>query len=187
VLSSASGDRFRPSPRVVVAGDENRLTGNAGLPLVINPYLDSFGAPRPVAGAIRPGPGFYDIVFDTSAVVTPGGGRPGAFTFRFWVDDVTAPRVRLLTPVAKAGSRLGLSVTDAGSGVDPRSLVATIDGKAVDASFSAGRATVGLTAVAPGRHRLVLRVSDYQELKNMENVPRILPNTRTFAASFRVR
>jgi subtilisin family serine protease len=187
VLSSASGTRFRPSPRVVVAGDENRLTGNAGLPLVINPYLDSFGAPRPVAGAIRPGPGSYDIVFDTSAVVVPGGGRPGSYTFRFWVDDVTAPRVRLLTPVVKAGSRLGLSVTDAGSGVDPKSVAATIDGKAVDASFSAGRATVGSTAVAPGKHRLVLRVSDYQELKNMENVPRILPNTRTFAAAFRVR
>ena len=34
--------------------------------------------------------------------------------------------------------------------------------------------TVGL---APGRHRLRLRVSDYQETKNTENVARILPNT----------
>src|SRR6185312_382216 len=65
LLSSSAPSRFRPSPRVVAAGDENRLTGNAGLPLVINPYLDSFGASRPVAGAIRPGPGSYDVVFET--------------------------------------------------------------------------------------------------------------------------
>src|SRR5262249_12690007 len=65
LLSRSGPSRFRPSPRVVAAGDENRLTGNAGLPLVINPYLDSFGAPRPVAGAIRPGRGSYDVVFET--------------------------------------------------------------------------------------------------------------------------
>jgi len=32
-----------------------------------------------------------------------------------------------------------------------------------------------------------LRVSDYQETKNTENVARILPNTRTLTATFRVR
>ena len=45
----------RASPRVVVAGDENHVTSVPGLPLVINPYIDSYGAARPVAGAIRPG------------------------------------------------------------------------------------------------------------------------------------
>ncbi len=34
----------RASPRVVVAGDENRVTSVPGLPLVINPYIDSYGA-----------------------------------------------------------------------------------------------------------------------------------------------
>jgi hypothetical protein len=33
---------------------------------------------------------------------------------------------------------------------------------------------------------LAFSAADYQELKNMENVPRILPNTRTFRAVFRV-
>jgi hypothetical protein len=33
----------------------------------------------------------------------------------------------------------------------------------------------------------VLQVADYQELKNMENVPQILPNTRRFTATFTVR
>jgi hypothetical protein len=187
VLSSSGGNRFRPSPRVVVAGNENRLTGNAGLPLVINPYLDSFGESRPVAGAIRPGAGSFDVVFDTPAVPTPSGKGPGWYTFRFWVNDVTPPSVRLLTPTVSAGSTLRLAVTDAGAGVDPQSLVAKIDGKNVGFAYSGGRVRVALAGVGPGRHRLVLQAADYQELKNMENVPQILPNTRTFAATFRLR
>jgi subtilisin family serine protease len=187
VLSSSGGSRFRPSPRVVAAGNENRLTGNAGLPLVINPYLDSFGEPRPVSGAIRPGAGSYDVVFDTPAVSTPSGKSPGRYTFRFWVNDVTPPTVRLLTPTTSAGSTLRLAATDAGAGVDPQSLLARIDGKRAGVSYSGGRVRIGLGAIGPGRHRLVLQVADYQELKNMENVPQILPNTRTFAATFRVR
>jgi subtilisin family serine protease len=187
LLSSTGPARVRPSPRVVAAGDENRLTGNAGLPLVINPYLDSFGAARPVAGAIRPGPGSYDVVFETPAAATPGGAAAGAYTFRYWVNDVTPPRVRLLTPSVRAGSKLRLAVTDSGSGVDPQSVVATIDGKSSAATYAAGRVTIGLAGVVPGRHRVTLTVSDYQELKNMENVPRILPNTRRFTGTFTAR
>ena len=38
-----------------------------------------------------------------------------------------------------------------------------------------------------GRHRFTLLVSDYQEPKNMENVPKILPNTAGLSSAFRVR
>ena len=38
-----------------------------------------------------------------------------------------------------------------------------------------------------GTHRLVFSAADYQELKNMENVPLILPNTRVFRTTFTVR
>jgi hypothetical protein len=38
--------------------------------------------------------------------------------------------------------------------------------------------------MASGRHTLNLTVSDYQETKNMENVARILPNTRTVRTTF---
>ena len=38
-----------------------------------------------------------------------------------------------------------------------------------------------------GRHTLTLRVADYQESKNMEDVARILPNTRSVSARFVVR
>ncbi len=173
----------RVSPRVVLAGNENRLTGIPGVPLVINPYLLSYGTSRPVAGAIRPAAGDYDIVFET-----PVAQGPGAFAFRFWVNDVTPPAVRLLAAVVKAPSTsLELAVTDAGSGVDPLSLRATVDGGPVQVTFSGGRARIALVGVGRGRHKLVFTAADYQELKNMENVPQILPNTRVVRTSFTVR
>jgi subtilisin family serine protease len=182
VVVLAEGSGVRVSPRIVFAGDENRLAGNAALPLVINPYIESFGTARPVAGAIRPARGSYDVVFDT-----PSGTSPGAFTFRFWAGDVTPPSVRLLTPVAKQGASLELTVTDTRSGVDPESLLASVDGKTVGLTYARGRVAIGLAGRQPGRHRLVLQVADYQELKNMENVPQILPNTRVYRATFRVK
>lgn len=172
----------RVSPRVAYAGNEDHLAGYPGLPLVINPYLDSFGTPRPVAAAIRPAPGAFDIVFDT-----PAGVTPGKFTFRFWVNDVTPPAVALLARTAKPRTSLQLSVTDAGAGVDPSSLTATIDGAPADIVLRGGRAAVSLRSATRGVHRLVVHASDYQELKNMENVPLILPNTRMFRAAFTVR
>ena len=39
----------------------------------------------------------------------------------------------------------------------------------------------------PGTHRLRLRVSDYQEAKNTENVGPILPNTRWLTTTFETR
>ncbi len=170
------------SPRVVVAGDENRLVGNAALPVAINPYQSGFGTPRPVAGAIRPSAGAYDVVFDT-----PAGTVPGAFTFRFWSNDVTPPAVRLLARVVKPGATLLLGVSDTGSGVDDSSIGVFIDGRGVRTLYDRGRVSILIPPTLRGTHRIEVMVSDYQELKNMENVPKILPNTRVFATTFTVR
>jgi hypothetical protein len=74
---------------------------------------------------------------------------------------------------------------------DPRALHVfldgPVDGRLRQATFRRGRIRVALRGVAPGRHRLVARVSDYQETRNDENVARILPNTRRFTATFSVR
>jgi hypothetical protein len=51
-------------------------------------------------------------------------------------------------------------------------------------SYSDGRARVSLALLSRGRHVLNFSVADYQETKNMENVPRILPNTRTIQTTF---
>jgi hypothetical protein len=100
---------------------------------------------------------------------------------------VTPPSVRLLTRTAPRASKLVVALTDAGSGVDPQSLLVRIDGRPVDVTLAGNRALIRLNAVTRGTHRLVVQAADYQELKNMENVPQILPNTRTYTATFRVR
>jgi subtilisin family serine protease len=179
VLSRGRGVRVQA--RVVKAGDENRLTGYPGLPLNLNPYLPTFDRLSPAVGAVRPDAGAYDVVFDT-----PNRRTAGTFTFRFWIGDTTPPRVRLLTPSVRV-SPLRLRVTDAGSGVDPGSLHATIDGHGVAVRYRHGIARVATSGLAAGRHRLAFRASDYQEAKNMENSGPILPNTRRLSAGFRIR
>ena len=60
---------------------------------------------------------------------------------------------------------------------------ATLDGAAITPQFSQGAFHIHARR---GSHRLVLRVSDYQESKNMEDVPPILPNTATLRLTVRV-
>ncbi len=182
VLSKGGG--VLVEPRVVRAGDENRLQGNPALPINNNPYLRAFDSRTPVVGAILPKPGLYDIVFDT-----PGRRYAGRFTFRFWIDDRTPPAARLLSRTIRLGRPVTLRISDRGAGVDPGSISATVDGRSTRARYfpRTGRAIVAGAQLSAGRHRLVLRVSDYQETKNMEDVPRILPNTRTLSTTFVVR
>jgi subtilisin family serine protease len=174
VIKRASG--VRVEPRVVRAGDENRVAGYTGLPFDQNPYRSGYGRHRLVAGVVLPGPGVYDVVFDT-----PTGARSGAFRFRFWQGDIRPPTVRVL---GVRNAFLELAVTDGGSGVDPMSLQARIDGDFVPVSFASGRARLALAGNARGRHTLSFTAADYQETKNMENVARILPNTRTVRTTF---
>ena len=194
VLDTAPG--VAVEPRTVLAGDENRLTGYPALPFNLNPYLRIFRQHVPVSGAILPGRGSYDVVFDT-----PADGKPGPFTFRFWIGDTAPPTIALRSRAVNRGTPLVVRVADGGSGVDPDSLVVRIDGSdrpsvSVGASASVGDgAPVGISApvrvrtagLRRGRHTLFVQISDYQESRNMENVARILPNTRTLRARFTVR
>jgi subtilisin family serine protease len=171
-------------PRVVADNDENRLTGYPALPINLNPYVADFYKLRPVAGAILPAKGRYEVVFDSTSST-----NAGRFTFRFWINDVTRPAARLLTRTTTSYGSLRLRVSDQGSGVDPRSLVAVVDGAPVRASYSRAkkRATIPMPGLARGAHRLSFQVSDYEETRNMEDVGPILPNTRTLTTSFRVK
>jgi subtilisin family serine protease len=162
-------------PHVTLNGSENRLAGYAGLPTDINPFRSQYGARRRIAGVVLPARGIYDVVFDTTSAAAAG-----PFTFRFWVNDVTPPRLRL----ESTRGWIAVSATDAGSGVDPSSIRATVDGKPAGATFAKGVVRVSATK---GRHRLALTVSDYQETKNMEDVLKILPNTATLRATVTVR
>ncbi|MGZ4318980.1 MAG: hypothetical protein ACXVRD_06610, partial [Gaiellaceae bacterium] len=182
VVSHAAG--VHVSPRLVRAGDEDRLTGNPGLPLNVNPYQNGFYALVPAVGVFRPLAGAYDLVFDT-----PSRLAAGPFTFRFWIDDTTPPSARLLTRIVSPGQPLRLRVGDRGSGVDPQSLVATVGGRTSRILYrpSTGVVELRVGRLAPGRHRLLFSVADYQETKNNEDGTRTLPNTRVLSVGFVVR
>jgi subtilisin family serine protease len=165
-------------PRIVRAADENRLVGYAGLPMNINPYGDRYNTPQAVAGAERPRAGTYDVVFDS-----PGAGD--RFTFRIWVNDRRPPTARLLTRSARSAVRV--RVADAGAGVDPRSLRASVDGRSVAVSLAGDVARVDVSPIGSGTRRLVFSVSDYQESKNTENTAGVLPNTRVLRTAITVR
>jgi subtilisin family serine protease len=182
VVVTKRGRGVAVEPRVVVAGDENRLTSYAGLPVNLNPYLVDFQNRVLAAGAIQPTAGAYDVVFDS-----PTAAGAGAFHFRFWLNDTTPPAVRLRTRTVKPGAAIVAQVSDAGAGVDPDSLVAEVDGQERDAQLVGGTIRIATGDLAPGRHRLRLQVSDYQETRNMENVPVILPNTRVLNTTITIR
>jgi subtilisin family serine protease len=163
-------------PHVVFAGDENHMLGFPGLPLAINPYLANFGETSPVAGAVLPAPGTYEIVFDTRSAA-----QAGPFSFRFWINDTLPPAIRVLS---SSGGSITVSIADGGSGVDPDSVRASLDGHSVAQRYHDGKLVIPAT---PGQHLLIVSASDYQELKNMEDVAGIKPNTASFRKTLVVR
>jgi hypothetical protein len=54
----------------------------------------------------------------------------------------------------------------------------------VSVTYASGRARIALAGLGRGRHVLTFTAADYQETKNMEDVSRILPNTRTVRRAF---
>ena len=118
IVSHAGG--VTVTPRAVRADDENRLTGVVGLPGDLNPYRETLGMRTAIAGAILPSRGKYNIVFDS-----PSRRKAGKFTFRYWVNDVTPPTVKLR---GYSNGVVKLSIGDAGAGVDPSTIQAFLDG-----------------------------------------------------------
>jgi hypothetical protein len=182
VVITRRGAGSKVEPRVVADGDENRLTGYVALPLNHNPYVEEFGEPVLAAGAVRPVPGVYHVVFDSAT-----NSAAGSFRFRFWVDDVTPPKATLVSRATRAGDAFRVRVDDTGSGVDAKSVEATVDGRGVAARVVGREIRISSTGLNPGRHRLRVQLSDYQETRNDENVARILPNTRVLTAQVSVR
>ena len=165
----------RVTPHVTFDGSEDSLAGYTALPLDLNPYRTSYGQAIPVAGVVLPKAGTYDLVFDTRSAADAG-----PFSFRYWVNDVTPPRLR----VTVAKRIVTVHATDAGSGVDPSSVTVTFDGRALTTKLTGS--TLRIRA-ARGRHKIAVTASDYQEAKNMEDVAAILPNTATLRTTVRVR
>jgi hypothetical protein len=169
VVRKARG--VRVSPRLVTASDENRVVGYTGIPARLNPY-EGFYRGAPVVGTVLPEPGTYEFVFDT-----PTRTKPGAFVFRFWIDDTSPPSIRVLGHKARIGRPIRVAVRDSGSGVDPHSLKARVGGRWVRLTYANGVLRLRTKGLHPGRQAVLVRASDYQETKNMEDVGPVLPNT----------
>jgi len=120
----------------------------------------------------------YDFVFDT-----PASARPGTFKFRFWIDDTTPPTITLLTRTVTAGKPIRLAVRDLGAGVDRGSMSVSLGGDPAHFSYAHGTLSIRTSKALAGRRvSIVVSAADYQELKNMEDVGPVLPNTRILHA-----
>ncbi len=72
--------------------------------------------------------------------------------------------------------------------MDPAAVVVRVSGAgALRGTLRGAELRVPTGRLAPGRHRLTVQVSDYQETRNMENVAAILPNTRRLTTAIVVR
>jgi subtilisin family serine protease len=182
VVITQIGRGSRVEPRIVAGLDENRLTGYAGLPVNHNPYMDEFRRPVRAAAVLSPVHGDYAVVFDS-----PEPASAGRFTFRYWVNDASPPTLRLRTKSVSEDRPVLVSAGDKGAGIYPDSIRVTVDGSSARWTLRGGLISVRTGSLAPGSHRLRVRVSDFQESKNTENVARILPNTRWLTARFTVR
>jgi subtilisin family serine protease len=171
----------RVSPRLVADNDENRVVGYPGLPASLNPY-QGFSRAEPVVAAILPEPGTYEFVFDT-----PTHEKPGAFAFRFWVNDTSPPSIRRLQRNGVIGRPLRFAVRDPGSGLDPRGFRARIGGRAVRVRYANGVLLLRTKGLRPGRRAVTVKASDYEETKNMEDVGPVLPNTRVLHTTVTLR
>ena len=163
------------TPWLTYDGQEDHLAGYTAMPWDLNPYRATYGQSRKISGVDLPSTGWYDFVLDST-------GSGGPFTFRYWVNDRTPPKLR----IRSLQGAIVVSATDAGAGVDPASVSARVDGKRAVALYSESAGTIRIPA-AKGRHALVLSVADYQETKNMEDVGPVLPNTATLRTSVVVR
>jgi hypothetical protein len=175
------GAGVRVSPRLVQGEDENRVVGYTGIPASLNPY-QGFDQAEPVVGAVLPDRGTYEFVFDT-----PTGKSPGTFTFRFWVNDTTPPSIRLLARKHVIGRPIRVAIRDSGSGVDPRSLHATVGGRSVRLRYADGVLWLSTNGLRTGKQAITVKASDYQETKNMEDVGPVLPNTRVLHSTVTLR
>jgi minor extracellular serine protease Vpr len=175
--------------------DENDVQGYAGTPVNVNNLTFDFGFAYGAAGASFPLQRSYYVAVDSGTDDFTGERLAGRYVLRSWVDDVRPPAVRILTTRVAAGRpTLVARVRDAGSGVDPLSLVigyrrALVGATAYDpvsglAVFVLPRAAPPLTR---GATRTTLVASDFQEGKNVNTVGEdVMPNTAFRAARLRV-
>ncbi len=168
--------------------DENDVTGYAGIPVNSNNLMPDFLFNVGAAGAVFVPPGRYYVSVDSGRDLFNGRSLAGSYTLRSWVNDVRPPTVQFISRRVSSGRpTIVAKVTDAGSGVDPLSML-LLFGRGLQLGAIAFDPATGIAVFAlprdvpsipPGPEFMRVFASDFQETKNIhtEGV-NPMPNSR---------
>jgi hypothetical protein len=192
VIAASSG--ALPEPWFLGSRNENDVQGYSATPVDANLLTFDYRIDIGTAGVIFPREKKYYVALDSGTNIFTGTSLAGRYLLRSWVNDVTPPRMRILTRRVTAGRpMLAARVTDRGAGVDPLSLVIEYRPRVLLGAAlydpSSGLALFPMPRNAPplqrGRFRGAAQAADYQEAKNVDQIgPNILPNTTTKRVRF---
>ena len=193
VVAASPGSR--PEPWFLGSQDENDVQGYTGTPVDANLLTLDYRLDIGAAGVIFPRSKRYYVAVDSGSDIFTGRSLAGRYVLRSWINDVTPPRLKILTRRVAAGRPLlAARVTDRGSGVDPLSLVIEYRPQVLLGAAlydpSSGLALFPIPKTAPalkrGKFRGAAQAADYQESKNVDQAgSNILPNTTTKRVVFR--
>ncbi|MDX6412526.1 MAG: hypothetical protein QOE91_2042, partial [Gaiellaceae bacterium] len=173
-------------PWLLGSPDENDVQGDAATPVNANSLMFDFRADVEAAGTVFPRTKRYYVSVDSGSDPFTGQAFPGQYILRSWVDDLTPPRLSLLTTRVAAGRpTLAARATDSQSGVDPLSIVVGYNNVLLGAAAYdpiSGIVIFPIPANAPvlkaGKRAAILSASDFQETKNVNTIgTNVMPNT----------
>jgi subtilisin family serine protease len=176
-------------PWVLGSKDENDVQGYAGIPVNVNGLMYDYRADTESAGAAFPLTKRYYIAVDSGSDIFTGEAFPGQYVLRAWINDLTPPKLQMVTTQLSAGRpTIVARVTDSQSGVDPLSLVVEYNGNVLLGASAydpvTGLALFGIPSSAPKiaaaakKKSLILSASDNQETKNVNTIgANVMPNT----------
>ncbi len=183
-VESTGGTAVRPF--LMKGGlDENRIAGESGLPIDVGPALTD--DPVPSTGLYWAPPGDYGVALDSAT------RRGGSYRLRFWINDVTPPALGHLR-VSSDARTLRVSVTDEGSGVDPRYLECALVEQGAsgdrtcrpDWDARTGIARMAVGRLPAGRYALAVRAGDYAESRDALAIALSPQHVRTRVIGLRV-
>jgi hypothetical protein len=183
----ASSANALVDPWVLGSKDERDVLGYAATPVNMNNYMFDFAVDVGAAGVSFPRRQRFYVAVDSRSNPFTDKPLPGEYVLRSWRNDLTKPRVDVLTTRVGVGRpTIVARVRDSQSGVDPLSLVIAYRRVLVGAALyepSTGLALFPLPAdaakIPAGKTQLVVQASDFQETKDLETVgDDIMPNTR---------
>jgi minor extracellular serine protease Vpr len=187
VIGQSSGALIEPW--FLGSRNENDVQGYSGTPVAANSLASDYRLDLGVAGVVFPRQKRYYISVDSGRDPFTDRPLPGAYVLRSWINDVTPPRLTLLTKRVTIGRpMLAARVTDSGSGVEPLSLVIQYRPRVLLGAAlydpGSGLALFPIPRDAPpvrrGSYHGAAQASDNQESKNIDQIgDNVLPNTTT--------